>query len=239
MPIHALFEEAPQNSYKSDLVGRCRSGMKLNNRMVSLPYFRFTTGDPVVAEKIAHLFGGEPAKWETSAEDNIEVITETNFLKIKLNSLQAGNILWTGNGVGRECDGITQKDGHECFCKKEYENLKSLKIAQEKGLACGPQTKATFTIDADPDIGIWNFISQSKTLAKGDPHWTKAKKEEEGEIFSPPINEIEEMFLSLNRSAEATLQLVGVSYTNSQGQPVSYTKPVLLITDSDAAQVAA
>ena len=73
-----------------------------------------------------------------------------------------------------------------------------------------------------------------KTLANDDPSWKK-NATEEGEIYSPPISEIEEAFVAAGAGAPATLQLVGVSYTTKAGQAVSFTKPVLKIAEAVAA----
>lgn len=237
MPIHALFDSAPAQ-FANDFVGRVRTGTQLNGRPMALENFRFTTGDPVVAEEIAHLFGGNTSEWETTGDDGIEVITETNNLNITLNSVKSEYLLWTRQGLARSCDGITQRDESPCHCKTQYSNEREWSKAAKQGLACGPSVEATFTLNAKPELGIWTFKSQSKTLAKGDPVWKKDSMAE-GEIYSPPISEIEAMFVALDRSAEATLQLVGVSYTTKLGQPVSYTKPVLLIAEATEGLVAA
>ena len=57
----------------------------------------------------------------------------------------------------------------------------------------------------------------------------------DGEVFSPPISEVEEAFNQAGEDAPATLQLVAVSYQTKAGQAVSFTKPVLQVAAAAAA----
>jgi hypothetical protein len=52
MAIHALFAEAPKQ-FSQDYVGRIRTGTQLNSRPMALETFRFTTGDPTLADQLA------------------------------------------------------------------------------------------------------------------------------------------------------------------------------------------
>lgn len=233
MPIHPLFAEAPRQ-FADDFVGRVRTGTQLNGRPMALGTFRSTTGDPEIAAAIAAEFGGSPNDWDTTGEDSIEVITEATLIDIQMNSLKSEYLLWGRNGLIRSCDGVTQNDGSDCYCKATYDNQRDWNAANKQGIACGPSVSATFKLGALPDLGIWSFNSQSKTLANDDPSWKK-NATEEGEIYSPPISEIEEAFVAAGAGAPATLQLVGVSYTTKTGQAVSFTKPVLTVAEAVAA----
>lgn len=233
MAIHPLFAEAPKQ-FADDFVGRVRTGTQLNGRPMALGTFRFTTGDPEVAAAIAEEFGGTPADWGTTGDDGIEVITEATLIDIKMNSLKSEYLLWGRNGLIRSCDGLAQNDGSDCHCKATYSSQREWNDANRQGVACGPSVSATFKLAVLPDIGLWAFNSQSKTLANGDPSWKKDKTEE-GEVFSPPIVDVEAAFAQAGSDAAATLQLVGVSYQTKAGQAVSYTKPVLTIAESVSA----
>ncbi|WP_030855290.1 hypothetical protein [Streptomyces sp. NRRL S-475] len=77
-----IFETDPDAKPKvreNDTVGRFRTGRQVGNRPESLSTFRITTGDPEVADKVAELFGGTPAEWETSGEDFNEVVTDVDY----------------------------------------------------------------------------------------------------------------------------------------------------------------
>ena len=232
MAIHALFAEAPKQ-FSQDYVGRIRTGTQLNSRPMALETFRFTTGDPTLADQLAHTYGGTVAEWDTSSDESLEVITETNTLDVQLKSLRSEYVLWTRNGLARSCDGVTQRDETPCHCKTQYSSQREWNQASKQGLACSPSVESTMTLDAMPDSGLFTFKSQSKTLANGDPAWKKDKVIE-GEVYSPPINDVEALLAQLDHDTKATLQLVGVSYTTKTGQPVSYMKPVITIKQKAA-----
>ena len=233
MPIHPLFTEAPRQ-FADDFVGRVRTGTQLNGRPMALGSFRFTTGDPEVAVAISEEFGGTPNDWDTTGEDGIEVVTEAKIIDIQMNSLKSEYLLWGRNGLIRSCDGITQNDGSDCYCKATYGSQKEWNAANKQGIACGPSVSATFKLSSLPDIGLWSFNSQSKTLANGDPSWKKDITTAD-EVFSQPITEVEAALTAAGIGAPATLRLVGVSYTTKAGQAVSFTKPVLTIAESVSA----
>ena len=132
MPIHPLFAEAPKQ-FADDFVGRVRTGTQLNGRPMALGTFRFTTGDGEVADAIAEHYGGSPAEWATSGEDGIEVITESKLIDIQMNSLKSEYLLWGRNGLIRSCDGVTQNDGSDCYCKATYNNQRDWNAANKQG----------------------------------------------------------------------------------------------------------
>lgn len=234
MAIHPLFEEAPKQ-FSEDLVGRIRTGTQLNNRPMSLTTFRLTTGDPTVATEFAEQYGGVPEEWATTKEDNIEVISTTTKLEIQLLSLSSGYRLFTAtNNLLRACDGITQQDGSPCWCKTQYSTQKEMNDANKQGVACGPVVKATMKLKDLPELGVFYFESQSKMLSLGDPEW-KRNKTEDGEVFSEKIEVAETALKEAGGTADATLEMIGVSYTNNNGQSFSYTKPVLTVLEAVAA----
>lgn len=120
-----------------DLVGRFRSGYVANKRPVALQEWRVTTGDPEVAEKIAALLDAksDPAEWEASGEDNIEVYGSTGSVEIILEGdrpLRQSMVLF-----GRRQEGPAT-----------------------------PEIVLTFRLAAAPDLGVFEFASESWALAR-------------------------------------------------------------------------
>src|SRR5690606_35209536 len=125
-----IFETDPnaapkkRQTFADDVVGRVRSGKAVNGIPAGLSTWRITTGDPDVAHAVADAFGGEVAEWETTKEDNLEVITETNTLPVIISSpevISARLVLWGMGGVRiHECDGVTfldeERRGQPCGC---------------------------------------------------------------------------------------------------------------------------
>jgi len=105
-----------------DLVGRFRSGALVQGRPMALSDWRFTTGDPDVANVVAAAMGGSPAEWETPTEENLEVYTTSTSFDILLDgpgAVRTGMVLWGRNAMIRSCDGVTQKDGSACACPQK------------------------------------------------------------------------------------------------------------------------
>lgn len=231
MPLHALFAEAPVQ-FADDFTFRVRTGMVANGRPMALENIRFTTGDPEVAATIANHFGGTPQEWETKTEETLEILSDHPSVDIILDSIKSEYVLWgRGNQPIRSCDGITQSDESksDCVCSQQNADLAEWKNAAKQGTACQPTVKFTFRLAADPDLGRGRFQSSSWGLAMGDPAWKKDKMEE-GEIWQPPISDLEAELAEMGGQAFANLAIVPVAYTTKAGRNVSYSKPVLTIT---------
>ena len=174
-------ESAPQprQSFADDIVGRFRSGTQINGRPLALEKWRVTTGDPEVADRIVELLGSEndaePQTWETKGEDNLEVFTVAEQVKIIIDDPEAIRqemILWGRNNTAiRRCDGVEQKGvdkddpakGKGCECPQSFADRKE---AARKGTGCQPSISAAFRLADDPELGKFRFTSGSWSLVR-------------------------------------------------------------------------
>ena len=206
MALHKLFNTTPTFG-ASDIVGRVRSGAQINGRPVALQEWRFTTGDPDVAQAVADKYGGSPQDWTTTTEESLEVMSTVGSLPVILTAIQSEFVLWGRNSVIRSCNGAAQNDdAHSgCICPSD---VKEHKEAARAGTACQPSVRATFRLADLPDLGLWRFNSASWQLA--------------GEV-----NAAEEALAAVGGEAEGVLRLELVEYTTKAGRNVSYTKPII------------
>ena len=208
MALHKMFQSTPTFG-ASDIVGRVRSGAQIQGRPVALQEWRFTTGDPEVAQAVADKYGGDPKPWETTTEESLEVMTTAGSLAVVLTQIQSEFVLWGRNASApiRSCDGSVQKDDlhTSCVCPAD---VKAHKEAARAGTACQPSVRATFRLADLPDLGLWRFNSASWQLAGS-------------------INDAEEALAAAGGEAEAVLRLELVEYTTKAGRNVAYTKPVI------------
>ena len=208
MALHKMFQDTPKFG-QSDIVGRVRSGAQVQGRPVALQEWRFTTGDPDVAAAVAEKYGGTPAKWDTTTEETLEVMTTAGSLAVVLTQIQSEFVLWGRNASApiRACDGASQKDDacSACVCPSD---VKDHKEAARAGTACQPSVRATFRLADLPDLGLWRFNSASWQLAGA-------------------VNAAEEALSAAGGEAEGLLRLELVEYTTKTGRNVSYTKPII------------
>jgi hypothetical protein len=206
----------PRQSFKSDLVGRFRSGYQINRRPATLEEWRVTTGDPDVADRVHELFGGEkPQEWDATGEDNIEVFTKAKRVKVIIDSpsaLRQEMVLWGRSGAIRRCDGVEQTGddaGKPCECPASYTERKD---AAKKGTGCQPNITLFFTLADDPDLGKFKFTSGSWSLVRD-------------------IGQAEDELKDLSGPAYAWLGLEVVEY-ESEGKKRKFTKPVIEVIGS-------
>jgi len=208
MPLHKIFNEAPKNFGADDIVGRFRSGMQLGGRPVALTEWRVTSGDPEVMKRISELYTGDVESWETTTEENLQVITNISSVNVDLTAVNAGLTLW-GRGTTpiRSCDGRSQRDDNDtpCVCPSD---LKEHKAAARAGTACTPSIRLLFRLQDAPDLGIWKFQSSSWALAEA-------------------INPIEEAVKASDVPLAATVRLEEVSWENKAGEKRQFTKPIV------------
>jgi len=212
MPIN-IFQVDPDAAAKPrrklDVVGRFRSGTQLNGRPVALSEWRVTTGDPVVADRIADLYGGTPEEWKgTKTEEKIEVFTEQSSVVILVGpgQLRSELALWSRqNKKIRTCDGVVQSDGSDCVCPQTLEDRK---IAEKEGTGCSPQVTVFFRLSADPSLGVFKFQSQA---------WGLVRK-------LPAITEELDAALQLNDLAVVRMSLEKVEFTTKSGEARKYTE---------------
>ena len=206
-------------TFPDDVVGRVRSGKMVNGRPVGLSTWRITTGDPDVATAVVNAFGGEVAEWETSKEDNLEVITETDTLPVIISSpeaISARLVLWGMGGVPiHECDGVAFLDedrrGQPCGCP---ELLAERKAAAKRGHGPKPDVQVRFKLANDPELGEFRFHSAS---------WD----------FLTYLHIYQEELEAVGGPAKCDLVLEHVSFVpksgDMAGRQVSYRRPVLRV----------
>ena len=207
MALHKMFQSTPKFG-ASDIVGRVRSGAQIQGRPVALQEWRFTTGDPEVAQAVADKYGGSPQEWVTTTEESLEVMSTAGSLPVILTAIQSEFVLWgRGSTPIRSCDGSVQKDNLKtsCVCPSDVRDHKEQARA---GSACQPSVRATFRLADLPDLGLWRFNSASWQLA--------------GEV-----NAAEEALAAAGGEAWGVLALELVEYTTKNGRNVSYTKPII------------
>jgi hypothetical protein len=171
----------PKNQY-ADVVGSFRAGYSEDGQPKSLDEWRVTTGDPVVADAIHALLGGEkPAEWETKGEECFEVYTEAKSVTIVLEGPRAirqrfvqrnrnNEIVYTSDGAMKD-DG--ERDPHASLPLDER-----LKLASD-GLGPALETTIWFRLDdslgevdiaGEParagDLGKFRYSSTGKSIGK-------------------------------------------------------------------------
>lgn len=174
-----------------------------------------TTGDPDVAQAVAGLLGGEVAEWETSKEDNLEVITTSATVRLVLDgpdAVESSLILWGRSGPIHECDGVSylnppEDAGTPCGCPPLLTERKALHKA-ERGP--GPHTKVTFRLADAPHLGKGQLVSGSWELLK-------------------VLHELENDLDAVGAPALVELDLELVQFTTTAGVDVAFRKPVFTV----------
>jgi hypothetical protein len=208
----------PRRQFANDVAFQFRSGRMANNRPQSLADWRVTSGDPEVAKAIALLMGGTVDEWETSKEDFLEVLTDTNTVQVVIDGTKAINarmILWGRSGPIHECDGVEflspdEDRGTPCGCPPL---LADRKAAARAGRGPQPNTTVSFRLAEDYDLGIGKFTSTSWDLVS-------------------VLHEIEDELERIGGEALCTLSLELVQFTTSAGKNVEYRKPVIKVLKS-------
>ncbi|MFF3312500.1 hypothetical protein [Streptomyces sp. NPDC002952] len=221
-----------RNTYADDVVGRFRSGrlVKLGNKDVpeSLNEWRVTTGDPVVAGRIAELMGGESEEWETDKEDNLQILTDASTVAITIepDGVDASfKQFMPGAGMIHHCDGFEylspeEEKGTPCGCPSL---VAERKLAADKMRGPKPSVDVKFRLTDAPELGIFRFNSGSWKLVEALAPLFRALDEygnaSDGDVKGNPVR--------------ATLTIENVTFTPQKGpragQEVSYNKPVIKV----------
>jgi hypothetical protein len=214
----------PRQSFSDDVVGRFRSGRLVGKLPESLSAWRVTTGDPVVADKIADLFGGTPEEWETDKEDNREILTDAASVRIIIESsraIDASMKLFGNTGLIHHCDGVEflspdEDKGTACGCPPLLQDRKD---KAKSGRGPKPSIDLKFKLADAPELGFFRFNSGSWELVKVLHEViaaidTAAGADDEGKGGSPVL---------------ATLSIEHVSYTTKAGRDVAFNKPVVKV----------
>lgn len=216
----------PRQSFSDDVVGRFRSGRLVGTMPESLNKWRVTTGDPVVADKIAAMFGGTPEEWLTEKEDNLEILSDAASVAIVINSsadLDASMKLFGNNGLVHHCDGYEflspdEDKGQPCHCPP---TIAARKERAKANRGPKPSVDLTFTLADAPEIGKFRFNSGSWSLVN---------------VLADVIGEID---AHDGAPVKATLTIEHVAYTTKAGRDVAFNMPVIKVTGAaEAAQPA-
>jgi hypothetical protein len=206
---------APKPRFADDIVGRFRSGYQVNGRPATLEAWRVTTGDPKVATALLELLEGDEAQeWDTRGEDNLEIFTKAQSVKILLepSAIRTEMVLWGRAGAIRKCDGVEQMGenaGKACECPHAFAERKE---AAKRGTGCQPSIGLVFRLADAPDLGKFRFSSGSWSLVKD-------------------IGAVEAALEKVEGTAVATLTLTPVEF-ESGGQQRRFVKPVIDIIGS-------
>jgi hypothetical protein len=213
-----------RQSFADDVVGRFRSGrmVSMGGKDVpeSLNEWRVTTGDPVVAAKIAELLGGTPESWETDKEDNLQILTDSKTVAIVIepDGVDASFKQFApGAGLIHHCDGFEflspeDEKGEPCKCPSL---VAERKLAADKLRGPKPSVDVKFRIADAQELGVFRFNSGSWKLV---------------EALGPLFAELDKY---PGKQVRATITIENVTYTPQKGpragQEVSYNKPVIKV----------
>lgn len=107
--------------------------------------WRITTGDVVVAQECADLFGGEVNEWDSKSAEKYVVDTSTDRLPIAVvpgHALSQHYELWSGGGCRRRCDGEEELiSGGPCLCDPDNRE-------------CKPHTRLSFVLRGLNQLGL-------------------------------------------------------------------------------------
>lgn len=203
------------SQFANDIVGRFRSGRLVGKTPEALNEWRVTTGDPVVAELITGLMGGESAEWDTDKEDNLEILTDSKSVDIIIDSsakLDASMKLFGNSGLVHHCDGVEflspdEDKGEACGCPPLLEDRKA---KARSGRGPKPSVDLVFKLEASPESGYFRFNSGSWELVK---------------VLHTVIESIDKF----DGPVRATLAIENVSYTTKAGRDVSFNKPNIAV----------
>ncbi|MYW28339.1 hypothetical protein [Streptomyces sp. SID2119] len=242
--IRAIWETDPdakpkERTFSNDYVGRFRSGRLVGKQPESLNEWRVTTGDPVVAAKVAELLGGTPEPWSTEKEDNLEVLSDSASVEIIIensDALDASMKLFGMSGLIHHCDGVKflspeEEKGDPCGCPASFQDRKDKAKAQR---GPKPSVDLTFKLADAPELGLFRFNSGSWELVKVLHNVIADIDKTGGREYAD-----DDTVLEKGVAVRATLSIENVSYTTKAGRDVSYNKPVIKVTGTaEAAQPA-
>lgn len=215
----------PRTSFADDVVGRFRSGYQIDGTPAALTDWRVTTGDPVVADKVFDLLGGDaPQEWAAKGEDKLEVFTASNEIEIIIpgpKSVRQRLVLWGRSGKPiYSTDGATKDDG-----TPDPDADLSFAERKQKGrdeTGPTPDVDVYFKLVGEEDLGIFQFKTGSWSIVQDFAY--------DGTI---------EKLAEIDGPTRAVLKLEEVSFVAKngprKGQTVNYTKPVLKIRGPVAA----
>ncbi|MFF4408105.1 hypothetical protein [Streptomyces sp. NPDC001404] len=215
-----IFETDPDarpkgNQFADDTVGRFHSGRAVDGVPESLSEWRISTGDPDVAAAVAQLFGGTPVETDSTAENFIDVLTETPKVQVVIEGVSAIHSdmkLWNRSALIHHCDGVEflspdEDKGKPCGCPALMEDRKA---AAKTFRGPKPSISVTFRLAEDYDLGRFKFVTSAWTLAE-------------------TLYEVENALSRIDGEALCSLEIEHVEYTTKKGRDVEYYKPVIRV----------
>lgn len=163
-------QATPRDSQFADIVGSFRAGYLDGKEPKSLNEWRVTTGDPIIADAVYALLGGEePTEWETKGEESLEVYTAAKSITIVLEGPRAvrqrfvqrnrnGEIVYTSDGAMQD-NGEPDPDARLPLDER-------LKLAQD---GRGPALETTLWFHLDDSMGdveIQGDVGRASDLGK-------------------------------------------------------------------------
>lgn len=133
-------------------------------RPVKIDRFRLTSQWGQLIDQAAQAYGGQVSEWTNQGQREFQVITEladdhgVAYLPIVIPTtsecFSQWYELWTGAGLERRCDGITQKtnSGAACVCPSDPDERDTL---AKEGKACRVTTRQSVMLPDLSDMGTW------------------------------------------------------------------------------------
>jgi hypothetical protein len=217
-----VFESDPQVRPEPgvlDIVGRFRAGRVVGRTPVTLDTWRVTTADRAVAAAVAAALGGSVEEWDIQGEDNLEVLTDADSVRVLLtgaHAIESDLKLWSIGGVIiHHCDGTeflaNDRKGEPCGCP---ESLADRKDRAKAGRGPRPDTSITFRLLDVPGLGRFQMRSGSWDLLR---------------MLHEYVSDLE----GVGGPAVCTLRLETITFTPKRGpmlgKIVSYKKPALKV----------
>lgn len=166
--------------------------------------WRITTGDVVVAQECADLFGGEVNEWDSKSAEKYVVDTTTDRLPIAVvpgHALSQHYELWSGGGCRRRCDGEEELiSGGPCLCDPDNRE-------------CKPHTRLSFVLRGLNQLGLVRLNTTGYyaavelagaveflelAAAKGEvlPGWLRIEerrqvRDEQTKVFKVPVIDVQ------------------------------------------------
>ncbi|MGW2890821.1 recombination directionality factor [Streptomyces griseoruber] len=180
---------------------------------MALSAWRITTGDRVLADALAGLYGGAPEASGPADGFGYEVMTRRDAVSISMHGAQSLALRMVLKGAGETfhvCDGVKPleplgPDGEPCGCGP---TLAERKAAARAGRGPRPEVHLRFRLSDLPEAGTFQLVSTSWELAESLPSLEHA------------LNEAGDPALCV-------LRYELVEFATRSGVEVSYRKPVV------------
>ena len=224
-------EEREAQFKRPEYAFQFRTGMQVQNpktkkmKPVSLANWRVLAAGEETAKGIAELMGGTPEHKLPEKEHDYEVLTDTSVVELVIhgsNAIEDKFVQWGPQGLPiHECDGLlslmVEDRGEACGCKG---TLKERKDKARAGKAPGPNVIVSFRLAGlGYELGLGKWIATS---------WQ----------FAETVHKIKDDLDDVQGEALVRLEIVQEEFTNSEGELITYKKPVMTVLGSYADAIA-